>query len=112
MLQESALAKRHYSRTDEAAVTGNVFLTEQEAIVAVQEGNRKAYRVVVEQYMKQAYYIALGFVQRPHHAIGTRVAVKIRERAIEAEIARRPFYWQRTWQPRSTEDGAAGGSCS
>jgi aminomethyltransferase len=36
--------------------------------------------------------IGLGFVANPHQAVGTRVAVSIRGRAVEARVARRPFY--------------------
>ena len=48
--------------------------------------------------------IALGSVESPHHRVGTRVAVRIRGRAVDAEIIRGPFYSQRTSHPRSFED--------
>jgi aminomethyltransferase len=36
--------------------------------------------------------IALGYVERPHDAVGTRVEIEIRGRQLEGEVVRRPFY--------------------
>jgi len=46
--------------------------------------------------------IALGFVDRPHHQVGTRVAIRIRGRTVDAEIVRGPFY------PRQSHPGKSG----
>jgi aminomethyltransferase len=39
--------------------------------------------------------IALGMVDCPHDALGTRLAVEIRQRTVDAEVVRRPFYSRR-----------------
>jgi aminomethyltransferase len=36
--------------------------------------------------------IALGYVERPHDAVGTRVEIEVRGRQLEGEVVRRPFY--------------------
>ncbi len=36
--------------------------------------------------------IALGYVERPHDAVGTAVEIEVRGRRLEGEVVRRPFY--------------------
>jgi aminomethyltransferase len=43
--------------------------------------------------------IALAMVECPHNEVGTRIAVQIRQRAVEGEITPRPFYSRRQRQP-------------
>lgn len=38
------------------------------------------------------YPIAIGYVNAPHHAVGTKISVKIRDRLYTAEIVATPFY--------------------
>jgi aminomethyltransferase len=45
--------------------------------------------------------IALGFVDRPHHHVGTGVAIDIRGRTVDAEIVRGPFYPRRSGPSKS-----------
>jgi glycine cleavage system aminomethyltransferase T len=48
--------------------------------------------------------IALGFVDKPHHQVGTGVAIDIRGRTVDAEIVRGPFYPRRSRPSKSGRD--------
>jgi aminomethyltransferase len=53
--------------------------------------------------------IALGMVHCPHDTPGTRLAVQIRQRTVDAEVVRRPFYSRRSpGAPRSFDQAVDG----
>ncbi len=49
--------------------TENQLIIEQHCIEAVKNGDTEAYSTIVKQYMKKAYYIALGFVKSEADAL-------------------------------------------
>jgi aminomethyltransferase len=51
--------------------------------------------------------IALGYVERPHDAVGTVLAIEVRGRGLEGEVVRRPFYRGSAHRGSGTERGPA-----
>jgi len=43
--------------------------TDIEAIERIKKGDKEAYKIIVTRYMRQAYFIALGFVGDPEDAL-------------------------------------------
>jgi aminomethyltransferase len=56
--------------------------------------------------------IALGMVECPHDALRTRLGVQIRERTVDAEVVRRPFYSRRPPHAPRSLDHAVDGEAS
>jgi RNA polymerase sigma-70 factor (ECF subfamily) len=50
-------------------VKSSAGLSEADLMVRVRAGSKEAYKEIVTRYMKQAYYIALGFVRNPQDAL-------------------------------------------
>lgn len=69
MSKETALQGEIYLYEDRVVRTENNALSESEVIKKVQKGHTEAYQVIVEHYMKRAYYIALGFVRNAQDAM-------------------------------------------
>jgi RNA polymerase sigma-70 factor (ECF subfamily) len=69
MSEETALQGEFYVPKDRIMMTENRPLSESEVIKQVQKGNTEAYQVIVERYMKRAYYIALGYVRNVQDAM-------------------------------------------
>lgn len=69
MSEETALQREIYLYEDRIVRTENSALSESEVIKQVQKGHAEAYQVIVERYMKRAYYIALGFVRNAQDAM-------------------------------------------
>ena len=42
---------------------------DQDLIILAQDGNKQAFGVLVERYMKRAYFVALGFVGTEEDAL-------------------------------------------
>jgi len=69
MPKETALQGEFYIPKDRIVMAENSALSEREAIKQVQKGHTEAYQVIVECYMKRAYYIALGYVRNAQDAM-------------------------------------------
>ncbi len=69
MSEETALQGKFYIPRDRIVMAENSALSEREVIKQVQKGHTEAYQVIVERYMKRAYYIALGFVRNSQDAM-------------------------------------------
>jgi RNA polymerase sigma-70 factor (ECF subfamily) len=69
MSEETALQGEFYFPKDRIVMAENGELSELEVIKRVQKGQAEAYQVIVERYMKRAYYIALGFVRNAQDAM-------------------------------------------
>lgn len=69
MSEETALQGEFYIPKDRIVMAENNALSEREAIIQVQKGHTEAYKVIVERYMKRAYYIALGYVRNVQDAM-------------------------------------------
>lgn len=69
MPEETALQGEFYIPKDRIVMTENSALSERDVIKRVQKGHAEAYQVIVERYMKRAYYIALGFVRNAQDAM-------------------------------------------
>lgn len=69
MSEETALQGEFYIPKDRIVMAENNALSEREVIEKVQKGHTEAYQVIVERYMKRAYYIALGFVRNAQDAM-------------------------------------------
>ncbi len=69
MSKETALQGEFYIPQDKIMMAENNDISEREVIKKVQKGQTEAYQVIVERYMKRAYYIALGFVRNAQDAL-------------------------------------------
>ncbi len=69
MSEETALQREFYLRKDRVVMVKGKDLSESEAIKLVQKGDKEAYQVIVERYMRRAYYIVLGFVRNSQDAL-------------------------------------------
>ncbi|MGD8535166.1 MAG: sigma-70 family RNA polymerase sigma factor [Candidatus Aminicenantes bacterium] len=69
MPEETVLQGEFYITKDRIKMTENSALSERDIIKRVQKGHTEAYQVIVERYMKRAYYIALGFVRNAQDAM-------------------------------------------
>ncbi len=69
MSKETALQGEFYIPQDRIMMAENNDISEREVIKKVQKGQTEAYQVIVERYMKRAYYIALGFVRNAQDAL-------------------------------------------
>lgn len=69
MPEGTALQGEFYIPQDKIMMAENDALSEREVIKKVQKGHTEAYQVIVERYMKRAYYIALGFVRNAQDAM-------------------------------------------
>ncbi len=69
MSEETALQGEFYIPKDRIVMAENSALSEREVIKQVQKGHAEAYQVIVERYMKRAYYIALGYVRNVQDAM-------------------------------------------
>ena len=68
---------------------------DQDLIILAQDGNKQAFGVLVERYMKRAYFVALGFVGTEEDALDLSQDAFVRAyRAIKRfERGRRFFTW-------------------
>lgn len=67
-------------------------LSERELIERVKKGQKEACRILVERYMKRAYFIALGFVHNPQDALDISQDGFVKAlRRIRSFDSRRPF---------------------
>lgn len=74
-------------------MTNDRFLSDTEAITAVQEGHREVYQIIVRRYMQKAYYLALGFVHDHQDALDLSQDAFIRVfRKIKKFDNRKPFF--------------------
>ncbi len=69
MQEETALQGEFYIPKDRIVMAENSALSEREVIKQVQKGHTEAYQVIVERYMKRAYYIALGYLRNAQDAM-------------------------------------------
>jgi len=68
-------------------------LSEKEALRLVKKGDREAYGAIVRNYMKTAYYIALGFVHNHQDALDLSQEAFIRAfRKINGFNLEKPFF--------------------
>jgi len=68
-------------------------LTETEVLVLVKKGDAQAYQFIVQNYMKTAYYIALGFVHNHQDALDLSQDSFIKAfRKIKSFDTGRPFF--------------------
>lgn len=68
-------------------------LTEQEVLERVRRGDKEAYGVIVEAYMRRIQSVALGFVQNQQDALDIAQDAFIRAyRSIRRYDPRRPFF--------------------
>lgn len=93
MSEETALQREFYLRGDRTVVVKEKALSECEAIKLVQKGDKEAYQVIVERYMKRAYYIVLGFVRNSQDALDLSQESFIKAfRKIKHFDPERPFF--------------------
>lgn len=69
MPQETVLQGEFQVPAERIVMAENRDLSEREVIKEVQKGRTEAYQVIVERYMKRAYYIALSFVRNTQDAM-------------------------------------------
>jgi RNA polymerase sigma-70 factor (ECF subfamily) len=68
-------------------------LSDSEAIQAVRAGDREAYKVIVERYMRRAYGIAITFVRNPQDALDVSQMAFIKAyRNLKRFDTTRPFF--------------------
>jgi len=93
MSEETALHREFYLRKDRVVMVKEKDLSESEAIKLVQKGDKEAYQVIVERYMKRAYYIVLGFVRNSQDALDLSQESFIKAfRNIKRFDPERPFF--------------------
>ncbi len=93
MSEETALQRELYLCEDRLAMVKEKALSESEAIKRVQKGDKEAYQVIVERYMKRAYYIVLGFVRNSQDALDLSQESFIKAfRKIKHFNPERPFF--------------------
>ena len=93
MSEETALQREFYLRGDRSVMVKEKALSESEAIKLVQKGDKEAYQVIVERYMKRAYYIVLGFVRNSQDALDLSQESFIKAfRKIKRFDPERPFF--------------------
>ena len=93
MSEETALHREFYLRKDRVVMVKEKDLSESEAIKLVQKGDKEAYQVIVERYMKRAYYIVLGFVRNSQDALDLSQESFIKAfRKIKRFDPERPFF--------------------
>jgi RNA polymerase sigma-70 factor (ECF subfamily) len=93
MSEETALQREFYLRKDRIVMVKEKDLSESEAIKLVQKGDKEAYQVIVERYMKRAYYIVLGFVRNSQDALDLSQESFIKAfRKIKRFDPERPFF--------------------
>jgi RNA polymerase sigma-70 factor (ECF subfamily) len=93
MSEETALQREFYLRKDRSVKVKEKALSESEAIKLVQKGDKEAYQVIVERYMKRAYYIVLGFVRNSQDALDLSQESFIKAfRKIKRFDPERPFF--------------------
>jgi len=70
-------------------------INEKKIIKKIKGGNKKAFKPLVEYYMKKAYYIALGFVQNEQDAldISQNAFVKAYKNIKSFDESRKFFPW-------------------
>jgi len=67
--------------------------TESELMARAREGDRQAFGILVERYMRRAYYAALGLIGSPDDALDLSQDAFVRAfRARKTLDPRRPFY--------------------
>jgi RNA polymerase sigma-70 factor (ECF subfamily) len=93
MSEETALQREYYLHKDRIVMVKEKDLSEIEAIKLVQKGDKEAYQVIVERYMKRAYYIVLGFVRNSQDALDLSQESFIKAfRKIKRFDPERPFF--------------------
>lgn len=93
MSEETALQREIYLYKERTAMVKEEALSETEAIRLVQRGDKEAYQVIVERYMKRAYYIVLGFVRNSQDALDLSQESFIKAfRKIKHFDPERPFF--------------------
>ena len=72
-----------------------IILTDPEILVLCQKGDKRAFRLLVERYMKRGYFSALGFVHDHERALDLSMETFVKcWRAVKKIDPRRPFF---TW---------------
>ncbi|MFB0566484.1 MAG: RNA polymerase sigma factor [Candidatus Aminicenantaceae bacterium] len=93
MAEELGLGKVFVSWAVEPEMKEGRILSETEIIVRVKKGDKEAYQVIVNRYMKRAYYIALGFVRNSQDALDISQEAFIRAfRKLKKFDTQRPFF--------------------
>ena len=93
MSEDTTLQREFYLHKDRIVMVKEKALSESEAIKLVQKGDKEAYQVIVERYMKRAYYIVLGFVRNSQDALDLSQESFIKAfRKIKRFDPERPFF--------------------
>ena len=72
-----------------------IILTDPEILVLCQKGDKRAFRLLVERYMKRGYFSALGFVHDHELALDLSMETFVKcWRTLKKIDPRRPFF---TW---------------
>lgn len=93
MSEDTALERKIVFSQVKFIMDKKKILSERERLELVKKGNREAYQGVVQQYMKTAYYIALGFVHNHQDALDLSQESFVKAfRKIKSFDTRKPFF--------------------
>ena len=93
MAERVLFAQENIVRGDSCPVIDNSLLSEADLLAQVRAGSKDAYKTIVTRYMKQAYYIALGFVRNHQDALDISQEAFVKAyRKRNSFDASRPFF--------------------